>query len=585
MKLSIIIPTYNEEDYLENVLESITRQNYPNLEVIIADANSEDQTREIAKSYDCKVIEGGLPAKGRNNGAKVAKGELLLFLDADSVLTTNYIHSMVKEFEENQLGIAITQIIPLEKSTINKISHEFANFMIKRIESIKPHGAGCYGIITKKELHEKIGGFDEKLDFGEDTDYIERIGKIAPFKVLRKPKLLISTRRLEEEGLKNLSFKYAKSTVYQLAGKKITAKELDYNFGHEKHENKRIVYSLCGEGLGHAIRSAVIIEYLLKQGYDLIVFASDRAYQYLNNKFENIYEIKGFNTVYEENKVRNRKTFVNNMKYVPTDLTNNLNIMYKLSKKFQPDMVISDFEFYANMLAHLIQVPLISIDNMHVITESYYKTPTKYKKDQVLAASVVHSFIQRQAKTIILTYFYPPLKNKDAIYAPPILRDKIFELKPSNNDHIFVYQTSDSNNQLMSVLKTLNQKFIVYGFHKSDVDENITYKSFNEDEFFTDLSTAKAVITNGGFTLITEALYLKKPILSIPVNKQFEQILNAIYIEKLGYGEHHSKVNQKDIIKFIDNIEKYRVNIEKNYSQESNNDTTFKILENVIREV
>jgi hypothetical protein len=67
--------------------------------------------------------------------------------------------------------------------------------------------------------HQKIaqgsGGFDEDLDFGEDTDYIERIGAISQFRVLRTPKLLVSTRRVQEEGLRNVAFKYAKSTFYQ----------------------------------------------------------------------------------------------------------------------------------------------------------------------------------------------------------------------------------------------------------------------------------------------------------------------------------------------------------------------------------
>ena len=75
MILSIIIPTYNEEEYLPVLLESIKKQNFNDYEVIVADANSTDRTREIAKEYGCLIVDGGLPAVGRNNGAKVAKGE------------------------------------------------------------------------------------------------------------------------------------------------------------------------------------------------------------------------------------------------------------------------------------------------------------------------------------------------------------------------------------------------------------------------------------------------------------------------------------------------------------------------------
>ncbi len=74
------------------------------------------------------------------------------------------------------------------------------------------------------------------------------------------------------------------------------------------------------------------------------------------------------------------------------------------------------------------------------------------------------------------------------------------------------------------------------------IDKNLIYRKFNEDRFFNDLGSCKAVLANGGFTLISESIYLKKPVLSIPVKGQFEQILNAIYLERLGYGEFHEEL-------------------------------------------
>ena len=587
MKISIIIPTYNEEEFLPDLLKSIKRQDFKDLEVIIADANSTDKTVEIAKSYMCKVVPGGLPAVGRNNGAKVAKGEILLFLDADSVLTNNYITSTIEEFELHNLGIAITQIVPLEKGFINEISHEIANYLTKQISHIKPHGAGCYGMITYKSLHEKVNGFDESLDFGEDTDYIERIAKISRFKVLENPRLLISTRRLEEEGLKEITLKYAKSTAKQLVGQKVTLEELGYRFGHGSSKKNRILYSLCGEGLGHAIRSGVVIEYLINEGYDLIVFASDRAYDYLNSKFDNIYYIGGFNTVYENNSVRNRKTFVYNMKDVPSDLKNNMTKMFNLAHKFKPDVIVSDFEFYSNLLSHIIRIPLFSIDNMHVLTEAKYSTPNKYAKDRLFSESVVHAFIQNAKKTLIYSYFFPPLKNtENTRYVYPILRDKIYQLKPTDGDYILVYQTSTSNNELIELLKkNPQQNFIVYGFHVDKKEDNVLFRSFSEDLLYKDFKDAKCVITNGGFSFITEALQLGKPILSIPVKKQFEQILNAIYLDKLGYGEHHSKINQAILDNFIEKIPVYKKNISEKYVKPKNNNETLNILKETIEEV
>lgn len=568
MKLSIIIPTFNEENYLPHLLESIKRQNFRDYEVIVADAGSEDSTKVIALEWGCKVVEGGLPAVGRNRGAESAQGEYLLFLDSDVILTRDYLELCLDEFQKRKLGIAITQIAPLSDTFLNKITHDLANFFMKRVENIKPHGAGCYGIITTRKLHYQVEGFDEDLDFGEDTDYIERIGAISQFKVLRNPKLLVSTRRLQEEGMRNVVFKYAKSTFYQFRGKQISAEDLDYTFGHPGQ--KRIIYSVCGEGMGHAIRGRVLLNHLTKNN-EVHIFASDRAYDYLSAHFDNVYKIGGFNTVYEDNTVQNTKTFIKGMKDLPGDLKKSLRLMYSVAKAVKPQIIISDFEFYSNLLSKVLRVPLISLDNMHVLTQAELDVPRKFRTDRIAAESVVRSFIQMPTFYLITSYFYPPIKNPNKTkYFPPVLREAIMELEPYNSEHVLVYQTSDSNERLLDILKEFDDEFIVYGFHRDERDENLLFKSFNEDEFFTDLSQARAVISNGGFTLISEALYLGKPVLSVPVKKQFEQILNALYLERLGYGEFREDLEREDIENFLSKLDEYRKNIHLKFSHDQN---------------
>ena len=619
MKISIIIPTYNEEEYLPKLLESIKSQDFTDYEVIVADAQSDDNTREIAKDYGCVVVEGGLPGPGRNRGAEVAQGEILLFLDSDLELTENYLSNVVEEFESEELGIAITQMTPLSEKKRDKYLHDLANWFMIAVENIKPHGAGCYGIISKKELHDEVGGFDENLNFGEDTDYIERVAEISEFKVLRNARIGVSTRRLEEEGLYTLLKQYGKSTVNDFRGKRTSAEDLGYEFGHdpisaldsvemekiaEKSRNrkikdrinkfkdreikenelievteeetglvikeaagsegrKRIFYSVCGEGMGHAIRSSVILEHLTKK-YDVYIFSSERAYEFLSNKFDNVFEIGGFNTVYENNVVRTKKTFFKALKANPTNLKEGYNVLYKECKRIKPNIIISDFENYASMLSKLMNIPLISLDNIHMLTQCEYDYPPHHRADMLTAKAVTKSYILRPKRHIITTFFYPPLKhpNMTALY-PPVLREEIMKLEPVGGDHVLVYQTAESSINLMEELKKLNYKFIVYGFNKDDVDENLTYRSFNEKQIFEDMRTAKAIIVNGGFTMISEAIYLKKPIYCTPAHKNFEQILNGFYVEKLGFGESHDDLDVNKIESFLDNLDKYQENLNK----------------------
>ena len=101
--LSIIIPTKNEEHYLPKLLDSIKKQEYKDYEIIVADGGSNDRTKEIARKYGCKLVKGGLPSVGRNNGAKVAKGYLLLFLDADFILPEGFLKNLVQEIKKKRL--------------------------------------------------------------------------------------------------------------------------------------------------------------------------------------------------------------------------------------------------------------------------------------------------------------------------------------------------------------------------------------------------------------------------------------------------------------------------------------------------
>ncbi len=617
MILSIIIPTYNEEEYLPVLLESIKQQDFSDYEIIVADADSKDNTVKIAEEYGCIVVEGGIPAVGRNNGAKVAKGDYLLFLDSDLKLTEDYLAKVIYEFKMERLGIAITQMKPLSKKTEDKLLHDLANLFMISVEKIKPHGAGCYGIIAKRELHERCGGFNEELTFGEDTEYIERLAKKERFKVLRNAKIGVSTRRLEEEGLATLAKQYGKSTVNDFLGIRTEASDLNYGFDHGKEyvskhkldkialesekldqlknsydeskqkintakvylkkvkktkirDKKVIFYCICGEGMGHAIRSSVIID-RIKDKYDVYIFSSDRAYKYLNEKFDNVYKIGGFNTVYINNKVNNTKTLINALKRNPLNIKEGYEELYKKARKLSPDVIVTDFEIYATMVSKLLSIPLISLDNIHMITQTAIDYPPKHQGEMLKAKGVIKSYVIKPKIHILTSFFYPKIKpKKRAVLYPPVIREDILKLKPTIEDHIIVYQTSKESVKLVEQLKSLNEKFIVYGFNKDEVDENLTYKLFNENEFYNDLASAKAVICNGGFTFISEAISLKKPIYSVPAIGNFEQTLNGFYVQKLGYGEYHEEMSPKKVEKFLKRLPKYQEKLAK--VKKTNND-------------
>ena len=238
--LSIIIPALNEELWLPCLLESIRNQNYEDYEIIVADAGSSDSSKSIARRYGCRLTKGGLPGVGRNNGAKIAGGDYLLFLDADVVLPEKFLSEIMHEFIENGIDVATCFIQPLTERKIDFALHKIINYYMRITQKIYPHAPG-FCILSKKIIHEKIKGFNRELKLAEDHDYVKRAAKIGRFKILSSQKIPVSVRRLDKDGRFNLSIKYSLAELHRIIKGEITSEIFNYKFGYYIQEKNRIL--------------------------------------------------------------------------------------------------------------------------------------------------------------------------------------------------------------------------------------------------------------------------------------------------------------------------------------------------------
>ena len=231
--LSIVIPTYNEERYLPKLLECIKRQTYKNYEIIVADANSTDSTIQIAKNNKCEFVKGGMPPVGRNSGAKVANGQVLLFLDADVQFDDNFLDKTVNEFKTRGDDVAGTKIFPLSDKLVDKIFLGIFNCWISATQFFYPNAFGG-GIFCRKSLHEKINGFDETIKLSEDMDYVKRAGKIGKFRILKSVKIGFSMRRYDNEGRFKVGLKLLLSVFHRLLFGEIRSDVFKYEMKYKK---------------------------------------------------------------------------------------------------------------------------------------------------------------------------------------------------------------------------------------------------------------------------------------------------------------------------------------------------------------
>jgi len=231
--LSIIIPTLNEEKYLPRLLDSIKRQDFSDYEVIVSDGGSRDKTIAIAKDYDCEIVidnEHHHPSWQRNNGAKIAKGDTLLFLDADTVLPEQFLSATIAEFKKRNLTITGSYFKFNPNCFLYSIYAFFYNSFCFFRQYHLPVSVGA-GIMSTKEVHDIIKGFDTELYLAEDYDYCHRASKQGKFRMLRSKKILYSSRRLEDEGKIKGALKWLSMAKYTMFNKKIKKEIIKYDMG------------------------------------------------------------------------------------------------------------------------------------------------------------------------------------------------------------------------------------------------------------------------------------------------------------------------------------------------------------------
>jgi uncharacterized protein (TIGR00661 family) len=301
----------------------------------------------------------------------------------------------------------------------------------------------------------------------------------------------------------------------------------------------RILYGVEGDGMGHAIRSSVVIAHLSRH-HRVDVVASRRAHGYLAARFPNVRRIWGMEHAYGPGRIRRARTLLKAAAGLVSGGVTNLGRMFRTLARERYDLVISDFETFSHLVGCLSGIPVITLDNIQALS--------RFRRTDASSTTVEHrvadAFVRLTApfawRYLVTTFFRAPLGDPRAIRVPPVLRPDILDAEPEPGSHLLVYQTAHGHRELLAGLAGSGLECRCYGaighLERPIRHGRLVHKPFDEHTFIDDLRTASAVITNGGFTLISEALHLGKPVLSIPLRHQAEQGFNAYHLARLGYG-------------------------------------------------
>jgi len=321
----------------------------------------------------------------------------------------------------------------------------------------------------------------------------------------------------------------------------------------------RILYGVAGEGFGHCSRAHLIGQHLLQAGHEVMFVGFAKSPLYLRPIFgERVKEILGLSFAYRNGRIDKGKTLAWNLRRFPGIVRANRGFFRSQVDGFAPDVVLSDFEPFSAWWARRNGVPLVSVDNEHLLTHCRVEHAPGQLVSRLTAAWVTRAYAFRADAYVILSFFDAPVTRRSVLLAPPVVRSLVTELRPSEGDYLVVYvSTGQGRESWLEVLRGFPMwRFHVYGFDQDTGHGNCVLKARSTEGFLRDMAGSRGVIASAGFSLVSECMALRKRMLLIPVAGQYEQLLNARAVERLGLGTWDPHLSPAALSRFLDRLDR-----------------------------
>lgn len=243
---TVIIPTLNEEKFVGKLLNDLTHQTYQDFEVLVVDANSEDDTVNTVKQYHTKFpalriikLNKRNVSEQRNKGAALARGHYFVFLDADSRIKYNFLKKIKAYILSNKGLLFLPKCANDNSDPQMEIATDVSNAFVELANKLgRPFSTGG-SMIVEKYFFYHIGGFPEDVPLSEDHLLVQNAYKHGvSAKFLPTVSVQFSLRRFTREGKLNIFIKYIKSTIYYLAKGKVDKKIIEYEMGGHLYNKK-----------------------------------------------------------------------------------------------------------------------------------------------------------------------------------------------------------------------------------------------------------------------------------------------------------------------------------------------------------
>jgi uncharacterized protein (TIGR00661 family) len=315
-----------------------------------------------------------------------------------------------------------------------------------------------------------------------------------------------------------------------------------------------------GDARGHVSRALAIAQ---EMSHHEFLFIGGGKVSILKEHGYRVAEVPIIPTIIQNNRVNFPATVAHALRGLAS-MGPTIKRVSALIKEFDPHLILNDYESVTFQAAKFLQRPCVSLDNQHLLTHCHYHPPPGHFLNRCLTRFLIQHFYSFASLYLITSFHaFPPLDRAKTEVFPPLIKPRVREFQPTAGDHALVYSRGNSFDDLIKMLRKSKRKFVIYGLGKKPPTENLFFKKISEEEFLADLASCLYVIANGGHSLISEALYLGKPILCLPIHFFYEQLCNAHFLAQAGFGQYFLDISRPENLtaSFEEHLDHYRARI------------------------
>ena len=303
-----------------------------------------------------------------------------------------------------------------------------------------------------------------------------------------------------------------------------------------------IFYSVSGEGRGHATRVKAVVDALCGK-HRVVIYAPDMAFDFLSQAYQTadvqVRRIPGLSFYYTARRRLNpfKTAWQNAVSAVGFP-----GVIQRLQRDIEaerPDVAITDFEPLLPRAARWCGLPFISLNHQHfLLTYDLGSLPRYLRMLAALMSGVVGAYYRDQAQTIVSSFYFPPLRPecRNVAQIGVLLRPEILAATPEQGEHLIAYLRRSVPMNVYDALAECGCETHIYGLGARPARGSLRFLEVDAYRFVDDLATSRALISTAGNQLVGEALYLGKPVLAMPERGNYEQHINAHFLEQCGGG-------------------------------------------------